>query len=71
MKIIIDIISLWSFTVIYVVVCYVCGLFCSYPTLSCWFNLSDMKAVKELYERRQEEMIGDEDVFYIFPLFLG
>ena len=29
------------------------GLFYSYPTLSCWFNFLDMKAVKELYERRR------------------
>ena len=30
-----------------------------------------MKAVKELYERRQEKKIGGEDIFYILPLFLG
>ena len=28
------------------------------PQLSCWFEFLDMKAVKELYERRQEEKIG-------------
>ena len=39
--------------------------------LSCWFNFLDMKAVKELYERRQEEMIGGQDIFYILPLILG
>ena len=30
-----------------------------------------MKAVKELYERRRQQQIGDEDIVYIFPLFLG
>ena len=30
-----------------------------------------MKVVKELYERRRQQQIGDEDIFYIFPLFLG
>ena len=30
-----------------------------------------MKAVKELYERRQEEEIGGQDILYILPLFLG
>ena len=30
-----------------------------------------MKAAKELYERRQEEKIGGQDIFYILPLFLG
>ena len=29
------------------------GLFYSYPMLSCWFNFLDMKAVKELYERKR------------------
>ena len=47
------------------------GLFYSYPTLSCWFNFLDMKAVRELYNRRQEEKLGGEDIFYILPLFLG
>ena len=46
-------------------------LFYSYPALSCWFNFLDMKAVKELYERRQEKKIGGQDIFYILPLFLG
>ena len=46
------------------------GLFYSYPTLPCWFNVLDMKAVKELYERR-EKNIGYDDIFYIFPLFLS
>ena len=46
------------------------GLLYSYPMLSCWFNL-DMKAVKELYERRQEEKISGQDIFYILSLFLG
>ena len=41
------------------------------PILFCWFNILDMKAVKELYERRQEEKIGAQDIFYILPLFLG
>ena len=41
------------------------------PMLPCWFNFLDMKAVKELYERRQEEKIGGQDIFYILPLFLG
>ena len=26
--------------------------------LFCWLNFLDMKAVKELYERREEEKIG-------------
>ena len=39
--------------------------------LSCWFNFLDMKAVKELYERRQAEKIRGQDNFYILPLFLG
>ena len=39
--------------------------------LSCWFNFLDMKSVKELYKRRQEEKIGVQDIFYILPLFLG
>ena len=39
--------------------------------LSCWFNFLDVKAVKELYERRQEEKIGGQDIFYMLPLFLG
>ena len=30
-----------------------------------------MKAVNELYERKQEEKIGDQDIFYIMPLFMG
>ena len=30
-----------------------------------------MKAVKELYKRRQEEKIGGQDIFYFLPLFLG
>ena len=30
-----------------------------------------MKATKELYERRQEEKIEGQDIFYILPLFLG
>ena len=47
------------------------GLFYSYPMLLCWFNFLDMKAVKELYERRQKKKIGGEDIFYILPLFLG
>ena len=38
--------------------------------LFCWFNFLDMKAVKELFERRQEEKIGGQDIFYILPLFL-
>ena len=41
------------------------------PILFCWFNFLDMKAVKKLYERRQEEKIGFQDIFYILPLFLG
>ena len=47
------------------------GLFYSYPTLSCWFNILNMRAVKELYERRQEEKIRSQDIFYILPLFQG
>ena len=47
------------------------GLFYSYPTLYCWFNFLDMKTAKELYERRQEEKIWRQDIFYILPLFLG
>ena len=39
--------------------------------LFCWFNFLNMKAVKELYERRQEKKIGNKDIFYILPLFLG
>ena len=39
--------------------------------LFCWYNFLDMKAVKELYERRQEKKIGGQDIFYILPLFLG
>ena len=31
----------------------------------------DMKAVKEFYERRQEEKIRGQDIIYILPLFLG
>ena len=31
----------------------------------------NMKAVKELYERRQEKKIRDRDVFYILHLVLG
>ena len=30
-----------------------------------------MKAAKELYERRQEEKIGCQYIFYVLPLFLG
>ena len=30
-----------------------------------------MTAVKELCERRRPQQIGDKDIFYIFPLFLG
>ena len=30
-----------------------------------------MKATKEFYERRQEEKIEGQDIFYILPLFLG
>ena len=45
-------------------------LFYSYPMLSCWFNFLDMKAVKELYERRQEEKICGQDIFYILSLYL-
>ena len=30
-----------------------------------------MKALKELYERRQEKKIGGQYIFYILPLFLG
>ena len=42
-----------------------------YPTLSSWCNSLNMKAQKELYERRQQQ-IGDEDVSFIFFLyFLG
>ena len=32
---------------------------------------NDMKATNELYERRQEEKIGGQDIFYILPIFLG
>ena len=39
--------------------------------LSCSFNFLDTKDVKELYERRQEEKIESQDIFYILPLFLG
>ena len=42
-----------------------------YFMLSYWFNFLDMKAVKELYAGRQEEKIEGQDIFYIFPLFLG
>ena len=30
-----------------------------------------MKAVKELYERRQEKKMGGKDIVYILSLFLG
>ena len=40
------------------------------PMLFCWFNFLDMKAVKELYERKQEEKIVGQDIFYILSLFL-
>ena len=30
----------------------------------------DIKAIKELYERRQEEKVGGPVIFYILPLFL-
>ena len=55
-----------------------CGLlsesilvFSHYPLSFCWFNFLDMKAVKELYERRQEKKIGGQHIFYILPSFLG
>ena len=47
------------------------GLLYSYLMLFCWFNFLDMKAVKELYERRQEKKIGGQYIFYILTLFLG
>ena len=34
------------------------------PHLILLFNFLDMKAVKELYEIRQEEKIGDQDILY-------
>ena len=39
--------------------------------LSCWFNVLDMKAVKELYERRQEEKIEGQDIFLYFAFISG
>ena len=47
------------------------GLFYSYLMLFCWFNFLDMKAVKEIYERRQEKKIGGQYIFYILTLLLG
>ena len=32
--------------------------------------LAGLTSWKELYERRQEEKIGGQDIFYILPLYL-
>ena len=40
---------------------------CYFAGLNSW----SMKAVKELYEIKQEEKIGGQDIFYILLLFLG
>ena len=47
------------------------GLFYSYSTLSGWFNFLDMKAVKELYERRQEEKIEGKRYLLYFAFIFG
>ena len=62
---------IWGFKVIYVLLFAIwlhSELFFSYPMLSCWFNFLDIKAVKELYERKQEK-IGSQDIFYFCLYF--